>query len=312
MSAAGVLQSVRTLPARLLVDGVYFGAIRALPWLAPALGRGVACGMRVAAPALRRTLVENARLALGSEASEAEVNEVAFRMLAAMQRSISEVLLSQRFSAAELAGRVTRFSGQQGYQEARRAGRGMVIVSAHMGAFEPALAMLRKFESRVHVLFHRDPMPSFERARRRLRETLGVVEHPVAEGVQAWAGLQDALRADEVVVLHGDRTLPFQRGNRIPFLGATDTMLPTGPVRLALACGAPIVPTFCHRLDDGLEVEMTEPIVCAAASLRADEVAAHPAQLALVSAMERAIRRHPDQWLAFAPLRDRRGEGTLR
>lgn len=302
MSGAA-LDFVRRVPSMLLVDGLYYGSIRSMPWLAPSICDGVARGVRRLSPAMRRILEENARLALGPEATEARVADVAFGMLRAMQRSIAEVLLSQRFTVDELAARVIRYWGQEGYQEARRGGRGMLVVSAHMGAFEPSLAWLRRFESRVHVLFHRDPMPSFERARRRLRETLGVIEHPVAEGVQAWAALREALLADEVVVLHGDRTMPFQRGSNIPFLGAEDTVLPTGPVRLALACGSPIVPTFCYRADDGLEIEMMAPVTHAAESLRADEVAKHPSQAAVIAAIELAIRNHPDQWLAFGRVR---------
>lgn len=288
----------------LIVDGMYFRSVRTLPWLAPAICEGVARGMRRLSKGICRILEDNARLALGPEVPQTRVDEVVLAMLRSAQRSLSEVLLSERFSADELAGRVTRHWGQEGYQAVRRTGRGLVIVSAHMGAFEPSLAWLRRYESRVHVLFHRDPLPSFERARRRLRETLGVVEHPVADGVRAWAGLRDALLADEVVVLHGDRTMPFQRGSRVPFLGADDTVLPTGPVRLALACGSPIVPTFCYRSSAGLEIEMMDPIVHEAASLRAEEVARHPAQAAVAVALERAIRSHPEQWLAFSPMRD--------
>lgn len=300
-----VATTMRRLPAIALVDGLYFGAIRAMPWAAPAICDGVARGMHRLSAGTCRTLAENARLALGPDATEERVAEVVLGMLRGMQRSIAEVLLSQRFSVEQLARRVKRYWGEDGYQVARRRGRGMVIVSAHMGAFEPSLAWLRRFESRVHVLFHRDPMPSFERARRRLRETLGVIEHPVAEGVQAWAALREALLADEVVILHGDRTMPFQRGHRTRFLGADDALLPTGPARLALACGAPIVPTFCYRGEEGLEIEMMDPIEHGEESLRADEVARHPSQLALVAAIERAIRSHPEQWLAFAPLRER-------
>jgi hypothetical protein len=38
------------------------------------------------------------------------------------------------------------------------------------------------------------------------------------------------------------------------------------------------------------------------ARLTAADVATHPAQRQLIAAMERAIRRYPDQWLAFGDL----------
>ena len=293
-------------PARISVDGLYFRAIRSMPALAPAMGRAVAMGGMAAAPAWRRILRQNARLALGAIATESEVCAVAADMALNMQRSIADILLSEGISADVLAARVSRFSGQQEYHAARdhSRGRGLVVASAHMGAFEPSIALLRKFEPRIHVLFHPDPMPRFERARSALRQSLGVIEHAVSDGVSAWAALQDALRSNEVVVLHADRVMPMQQGSRIPFLGAEDTVLPTGAVRLALTCGSPIVPTFCYRHGEELEVEMMAPIYCEVELLRSAEVASHPAQRALVSALETAIRRHPAQWMAFMQIRD--------
>lgn len=293
-------------PARLVIDHLYFGAICSIPALAPAMGRAVAIGGMAAVPAWRRALRANARLALGPQASESEVRAVAAGMLLNMQRSIADILLSEGISADALAARVKRFSGQEQYHAAHDLGRGVVVASAHMGAFEPSIALLRKFEPRIHVLFHPDPMPRFERARSALRQSLGVIEHAVSDGVSAWAALQDALRANEVVVLHADRVMPMQQGSRIPFLGASDAVLPTGAVRLALGCGAPIVPTFCYRNGDDLEVEMMAPIYCELESLRSTEVACHPAQQALVAALEIAIRKHPSQWMAFMQIREGR------
>lgn len=297
------MTGVASWPSRLAVDLGYYGAIRAFPPLAPSFGRAMASGLLAWSPVLRGTVLANARLALGPDATEADVQRVALGMLRHMQQAIVEILLDSNETLDSLASRVRRYSGQEAYHRARERRRGLVVASAHMGAFEPSLALLRKFESRIHVLFHPDPMPSFERARRRLRRTLGVVEHPVTGGVQAWLALQDALRADEVVVLHADRAMPRSSGSPMPFLGCPDAILPTGPARLALACGAPIVPIFCRRGPDGLEVEMTEPIECGEELLRARDVAMHPVQARLVAVMERAIRRDPSQWLAFAPVR---------
>jgi len=301
------MNGIASWPARMLVDRGYYGAIRRFPDLAPRLGRGVAAWLLATSPGFRGIVRENARLALGPDAADAEVERVAIAMVRNMQRSIADTLLSAGTPPEALAARVRRFSGQEGYRRVREAGRasgrGLVVASIHMGSFEPCLALLRKFEPRIHVLFHPDPMPGFERTRSGLRRSIGIDEHPVTGGVQAWLGLHEALDRGEVVVLHADRTLPHQRGERMRFLGADDARLPTGPVRLALACGAPIVPVFCAWIEDGLEVEMGEPIETERVRLRGDEVAGHPAQAALVAAMERTIRRRPEQWLAFARVR---------
>jgi lauroyl/myristoyl acyltransferase len=290
------------IPARLLVNDVYYAALETFPKLAGALGGGVARGLMSTPRRSRRVLWQNARLALGPDATGVQIRRTVQGMLVNMQTAIAEVLLFQHQDREWLANRVTAFSGQEEYHRARAARCGMIIATAHMGAFEPCLALLRRFEAKIHVLYHPDPMPRFERARSRLRRAIGVVEHRAAEGVAAWSTLEHALRANEVVVLQADRLMPFQRGERIPFLGAPNAVLPTGPARLALACGSAMVPTFCFRRASGMEVQMTEPILNQEEALRAAEVAVHPAQRALVAAMERAIRAQPEQWLAFAPI----------
>jgi lauroyl/myristoyl acyltransferase len=301
------MSGIASLPARLVVDRGYYTALRRFPSLAPALGRMAASCLFASSPGLRTVARENARLALGPDTTEAEVDRVARAMVGNMQRTIAETLLAERASPDELAARVLRFSGQDGYHRVRDpgrvVGRGLLVASIHMGAFEPCLALLRRFEPRIHVLFHPDPMPGFERARQRLRQSLGIIEHPVTGGVQAWMSLHEALGRGEVVVLHADRTMPDQRGSVMRFLGVEDALLPTGPVRLALACGVPIVPIYCSRIEGGLAVDMDQPIECGTESLRGDAVARHPAQAALVASMERAIRARPEEWMAFGRVR---------
>jgi lauroyl/myristoyl acyltransferase len=292
--------------ARLAVDGCYYRAIRCMPQHADTLARQVARLVWASSASTRAVLMENARLALGPDADEQKVQSVALSMILNMQRSITGVLLSERSSADELASSVKEFSGEKAYQAVRTLGKGMLLASIHMGAFEPCLALLRRFERRVHVLFQPDPMPSFERARSRLRQSLGVIEHAVSDGVSAWVALRDALEADEVVVLHADRVMPSQAGARMPFLGIQDAVLPTGPARLAIGCGTPIVPTFCVRVPHGFAVHMGTPIVAPVQALRAHDVAAHPSQHALIASMESAIRKAPEQWLAYGRVRGER------
>ncbi len=293
------MMGIGRMISRATVDGLYYGSMVRFPSAAPWIARSVASGLGALAPGMRRTLEDNARLALGPAATEDAVQACARRILARMQDSIRDTLLSGGRSADALASAVQSFAGQDGYHRVRRRDRGLLVVSIHMGSFEPCLALLRRYEERVHVLFQPDPMPRFEAARSALRASLGVVEHRMDEGLDAWVGLRDALGRGEVVVMHGDRALGGRGGSRVPFLGASDAILPTGPVRLALACGAAIVPTYCFEDERGLAVRMDEPIDVAPQVLRGSEVPDHPAQRQLVESMERMIRAHPDQWLAF-------------
>jgi len=134
------------------------------------------------------------------------------------------------------------------------------VVTAHLGSFETGVAALRMHEDNVHVVFVRDNLSGFESMRSAQRRRLGVHEAPIDDGWRTWMKLRDALRTDHVVMLQGDRVMPGQRGVVVPFLDG-HIEVPSGPVKLALASGAPIVPIFA--ITDGrggIDVHIEAPI----------------------------------------------------
>ncbi len=191
-----------------------------------------------------------------------------------------------------LLARVASVDGTDAYHAARAAGRGAVLVTAHMGSFEVGLAALPATERAIHVVFKRDALPVFDRLRRRLRDGLGVTEAPVDDGFAVWAGLRDALARDEVVAIQGDRVLPGQKGLAVPVLGGRLT-LPTGPFKLALAAGAPVIPIFSVRQPDGRIAIRIRPALTVIDVPAA--VAAYAAELA------EQLAAHPTQWLVLRP-----------
>jgi KDO2-lipid IV(A) lauroyltransferase len=173
--------------------------------------------------------------------------------------------------------------------------RGAIIVTAHLGSFELGLAMLGEFEKRIHVVFRRDRLSSFERLRTERRSSLNVEEAALDEGWGVWPRLRGALLADEVVLLQGDRLMPGQAGVMVPFLGG-HIELPSAPVKLAMASGAPIIPIFTIRTGRGrFRVVIEEPITVEPGPIRWD--GPHPALLSLAGAIERQVARYPEQWL---------------
>ncbi len=289
-------------PARWIVDGAYFRALQSDGPVSVAVARLFGSMLAGSPSRSGRNLRSNARLVLGPSATDAEVRALARTMACSMQRAIAEVLQSADRTADELVSAVAGFSGQAEYHQVRRRRPGMLLASIHMGSFEPCLALLRRYEPRIHVLYHPDPMPRFEQARSAIRLRLGIIEHRVSDGLEAWQSLQRALEDGDIVVMHADRTMPGQSGTAMRFLGRDDVLLPTGPVRLAVSVGAPVVPVFCRHTPSGLQVEMRPPLTHNAELLRADAAARHPTQLRLVSEMERVILADPGQWMPFGRL----------
>jgi KDO2-lipid IV(A) lauroyltransferase len=147
------------------------------------------------------------------------------------------------------------------------------------------------------VVFRRDRFERFEKQRSALRARLRVEEAPVDDGWGVWVRLREALLADEVVVLQGDRVMPGQKGEAVPFLGG-HLLLPAGPVKLALATGAPIVPIFSLRTAAGKVRLFIEPAI----EVGPAAAGPHPALLCWATLLEKYVRDYPDQWLMLQPV----------
>jgi KDO2-lipid IV(A) lauroyltransferase len=239
-------------------------------------------------------------LLLGPNSITGRRDQLARRTLASFYSFCCDVGTTRHSTIEELQARVESVQGRETYLRARALRRGAILVTAHMGSFEVALAALRSMEENIHVLFRHDADDEFERLRSNLRRRLGVHEVSVDNDWTIWIKLRQALQADHVVVIQGDRVLPGQKGQAVPFLGGT-MQLPASPVKLALASDAPIIPIFSVRTATGkIHLVVQEPIHVHPTT-EPDRHAPHPALLELAGVMQKQILAHPDQWLLLEP-----------
>jgi len=192
----------------------------------------------------------------------------------------------------QLLSRVAAIDGADTYLAIRAQHRGAVLLTAHMGSFEVGLAALPLQEKRVHVVFKRDRIAGFEKLRGSLREQLNIIEAPIDNGLAGWMRLRDALLNDEVVAVQGDRVMPGQKGIPIPILGGV-ILLPSGPFKLALSAGAPVIPIFSVReCDSRLRIHICEPIEV---SMEHDGIL--NAMMSFAKTLTIQLSNHPEQWL---------------
>ncbi len=257
--------------------------VRATWWLSPGIRAGTLAN---AARILPASAGPDARAALGR------------RVVASFYDFVCDMGRNRHLSAQELADRVSTIEGDENFERAASQGRGMVIVTAHIGSFETAVAALRRRAERIHVVFKRDELPVFEAMRSAQRRKLGVMEAPVDEGWTMWLRLRNALLNNDVVLMQGDRLLPGQSGVRVPFLGG-HMELPTGPAKLAIAAGSPLVPVFAVRTaGNAITVIVDEPIFI---DPEAGGRQLYRVMLRLAETIGRQIARRPEQWLMLQP-----------
>ena len=289
-SGGGLVRTVRAAAASLWLD-LLFGAALRWPSLVRAVKPIFVSGAWRFAPSLRDGPRANAPRLLGPRATASQCEILAKSVVGDFYDFVYDVGRSARMTPQQLCRCVQGVEGQERYDKVRSQKKGAILVTAHLGAFEVALAELSRQERDIHVVYQRDAHGIFERLRSRQRRQLGVHEAPVDEGWSMWLRLRNALQKDHVVLLQGDRVMPGQKGLAMPFLGG-HMLMPAGPVKLAVASGSPIVPCFSVRTPSGaVRVTLEQPIHVPNDGRRIDQY--HPAMQRLASAIEYHVQTIP-------------------
>jgi lauroyl/myristoyl acyltransferase len=173
---------------------------------------------------------------------------------------------------------------------AARSGRGIVVLTAHLGNWELAGRLLALQGGRpTHVVVAADPDPGVEHF---LRSAPAPVRFVVRRDHTSALPLLAALRRGEVVAMQGDRALGTRGDVAVPFFGA-DARFPIGPFVLARAAGVRVVPSFCVLGHDRrYTIEVGDPIDVPPGG-------EHAALAQWVAVLERVVRAHPEQWFNF-------------
>jgi lauroyl/myristoyl acyltransferase len=241
----------------------------------------------------RRTVRETLRWVHGPRAFFTELRDV-FRTFVAYARCLTESLAADRPEAAQATIRV---SGESILKRALAEGRGVVVLTAHVGPWDGAAAALsRELQADVLIAMAEEPDAGARVLQDALRAKTGVrVAHVGANALDGLA-LLEQLKRGGVVAAQLDRGAPSGRGLEVRLFGRP-FQVPEGPFRLAAKREVPLVPLFARRLgyyDYALSVG--EPILLTRAS---DREGLRAAAQRAADAMQAAIAACPTQWFRF-------------
>lgn len=269
-------------------NDVWYGLVRTLVAVCSRLPRRVAGRLGswlgtlafLSAPALRRTASKNAARLDRSLArrSFASMGRAALEVVSGIGRP-DDLLSSVRFADTDRAR----------LDDALAHGRGVVFLSAHLGAWELLAWALAASGYPATVVARESYDPRLTRLVRRLRRGRGVV--PVFRGSRrAGRRVLRALRDGRMVgvLIDQDTRVP---GVFVPFLG-TPAWTARGPAEIALRTGAPVVAGACVRDGDGWRVVVRRVPVTRRGG---DDVLENTARFS--RAIEALVRAWPDQWV---------------
>jgi lauroyl/myristoyl acyltransferase len=249
------------------------------------------------APSYRDNVSGNVRQILGERASEQLVLQTTRSVFRTSARNFADLLLVPHRAEGEHNRRTQIVRGDYGHlDEALGEGRGALILSGHLGAFDLMGQVLHERGYNLTIVTGRTTGRFLFDAVTYLRRASGL------ELVEATpSGVKRAIqtiRRGGCAVFVSDRDF-FQNGREVTFFGRR-TSLPPGIVRIARETGAPVVPVFGERIGRGLGITVDSGFKVAKTGNAEADLQAGIEMVAAV--LERAISRLPDQWVMFQPV----------
>jgi lauroyl/myristoyl acyltransferase len=189
--------------------------------------------------------------------------------------------------------RTTVIGGENLYK-ALNQGRGVVLLTTHLGNWEMGGEAIGVTGKKIHLVYAPDSSSIFEHQRNLMRGETNVEGVALKPGELVSLKLYRLLEQGELVALQGDR-LQFDRGVSMSFFGAPATF-PQGAVRIAQLSGSPVVPIFIPLKGyKTYEIIIEEPLF-----MEPDRTVEYNLSK-LLAVFERQIGRYRTQWYMFMP-----------
>ncbi|MFA5645922.1 MAG: lysophospholipid acyltransferase family protein [Candidatus Ratteibacteria bacterium] len=250
-------------------------------------------------PGLRRIITSNLRAVfeyrkevLGKNYSAQELRSAVRRVYRNFGFYIADFFYAHRWTLSEIERKV-RISGRNVLDNACKSGKGVIVLTAHLGNWELAgiaTAMLGYPMNAIALLYKNRKITSIFTKK---REEKGV--HVIFTGTSP-KELLKVFHGNGIVAVLGDR-LFTEKGVEVDFLGRK-TLLPRGPATFAVRKETGFIAGFLVREGKGFHL-MFEEIPPPSDLLSEDEkIQAFVVNGAKI--IEKYVMNYPDQWLNFS------------
>lgn len=271
-------------------------AARALPrGTCAALAGGLARVYWQANRARREVVIQNLKPALADDLPAARA--AARRLFRHFALKLADLWRYE--SGQAIDDLFTSWGGGERIEAARAGGRGVLLLTPHLGNWELGAPLLARQGIDLHVVTLVEPAAGLTELRQRARARQGVQTHVIGQHSFAFVEIVKRLTAGQVVALLVDRPPPasavtvelFDR----PFLASV------APAELARASGCALLPVVVPRVAGGYRAEVLPEISYDRAAL-GDRQSRRALTQKILRAFEPLIRQHVDQWYHFVPL----------
>jgi KDO2-lipid IV(A) lauroyltransferase len=269
-----------------------FNGLRLLPRrMALAVGQSLGAIARRVLPHLRRHAQANLRLAFPAldDQARAQIERGTFRNLG---RALGEATQFPKLNRANIESIVV-YEGLENYLNAVAQGRGVILLTGHIGAWELSVYAHSIYGHSMSFLARRVDNPLVEHLAETNRGRFG------NRSIDKKGGLREVLKTLKtggVVGILADLNSAREEGVFVDFFGQ-QACTTAGVATLALRTGAVVLPGYIWW-DEAKQIHrlcFEPPVETINTGNPKDDVVTNTARYTKV--LEAVIRRHPDQWL---------------
>lgn len=242
-------------------------------------------------PKMRRRAVEHMMPALGI--SEAEAKSLVRASFVNMARNVLDILAMPMLNESNL-NEYIEIDHLERMQEALAEGRGVVVLTGHIGCWEWLSAAFTLNGIPVSAIAKPQPNIEYTRVLDDLRATIHV--EIFSRGTSELIAAARALKRGRLLGFLADQD-GGPGGAFIEFLGRTAST-PLGPAVFSRKFKSPVVPAFILRQSNGKhKVVIGEIMRCPDTGDSDHDL--HEFTVQMTAIVERIIREHPTQWIWF-------------
>jgi predicted LPLAT superfamily acyltransferase len=180
--------------------------------------------------------------------------------------------------------------GRENIHQSFKSGEGCILISAHLGNWEIAGAILENDNLDVNVVLYDHENEQLKKylSKQKTQKTVHVI--PIKEDFSHLIAIKIALSKGQVVCIHGDRYIEGGRTIKGEFLGK-EAHFPMGPFQLATKLKANYNFVFALKNSKfGYQLSCTET---------KKETSVDVILKEYIHALEKQVKNYPEQWFNF-------------
>jgi KDO2-lipid IV(A) lauroyltransferase len=240
----------------------------------------------------RSAMRSNLKIVLGDKYSRKEETRISREIFINFAKYLADFFRFSRIDE-EYIKRFIALDGVQNFGKARLAGKGLIVLSAHIGNWELGGYVLGRLLGPINAvaLTHKNKRINDFFTRQRLKGSVSPIEIGMA-----LKKCFSVLDSGGVLGLLGDRDFS-KSGVYTEFFGHP-ALIPRGPAAFSCRFNAPIVPVFMIRQKDDTFRFFIEKPICPDRSLPSGD-AVKKVMKEYTKVIESYVRRYPEQWYMF-------------